>query len=117
MSNHDYVTVKKPAVPQLVNTRTAANQVKGIDGAATGVVRNQQCVAQRPKITRRHSQTPGLVQGGARFRRDAGPALVTRMHVMFFSVVGGTVRAHCNGLREQISAPATAGDRAECANV
>ena len=37
-------------------------RIECIDGAFIGVIRDQQSVAQRPKIPRRHGESPRLVQ-------------------------------------------------------
>src|SRR5713101_455804 len=46
--------------------KLAIEEIKGIDGAVVGVVRNQQSVAQLAKVRGGDGEAPGLVQGRTR---------------------------------------------------
>src|SRR5215469_2366836 len=57
------IDVDDPAacVPYSAN-RGSGNGIEGVDGAAVGVIRHQQCVAQRPEAASSCGESPGLIQ-------------------------------------------------------
>ena len=56
--DHNVLAVRVPDRPH----ELSGYAIEGVDGAAVGVIRDQQSVAEGPKILGRNGETPRLVQ-------------------------------------------------------